>query len=151
MSLPRRLGLWSAAGVVVAFFITELAISLSSTGIPNSGGGHGYRALPLYLAAGIPIEGIIILEAVETIPDIFDAPLRWSGQVQRGRARGPFRRTALRSTGARGTIGLDSHLPRGRFALDSRSLSLAGAHGPAESARPRRPGPCRRSIAPPSP
>lgn len=79
--LAHIYGITLRPGVVVAFFVSELAFSLSSTGIPNSGGGHGYRAVPIYLAAGIPIEGIIILEAVETIPDIFDTVINVTGQM----------------------------------------------------------------------
>ena len=37
--------------------------------------------LPVFYAAGIPIEGVLILEAVETIPDIFATLANVTGQL----------------------------------------------------------------------
>ena len=56
---------------VVAFFATVVVFSVIGTGTPDSGGGLGFRMVPVFVAAGIPIEGVMILEAVETIPDVF--------------------------------------------------------------------------------
>ena len=42
--------------------------SFGTAGIPSGG---SMTTLPLYLAAGIPLEGILILKAVDVIPDIF--------------------------------------------------------------------------------
>jgi Na+/H+-dicarboxylate symporter len=47
--------------------------------VPN--GGSAFKTLPAYLAAGLPIEGIIIAEAVETIPDIFKTVLNVTGDM----------------------------------------------------------------------
>ena len=43
-------------------------MSFSTAGIPSVG---SIRSLPAYLAAGVPIEGVLMLNAVDTIPDIF--------------------------------------------------------------------------------
>jgi len=66
---------------LVAFVGTMMLFSFTGTGIPNSGGGIGFRTLPVYLAAGIPLEGVIILAAVDTIPDIFDTLANVTGQL----------------------------------------------------------------------
>jgi Na+/H+-dicarboxylate symporter len=54
---------------MVVFLLTVMLLSFTSAGVPN--GGAAFKTLPAYVAAGVPIEGVIILEAVETIPDIF--------------------------------------------------------------------------------
>lgn len=68
--------------VVAMFVATEVVFSLSAAGIPNSGaGGGGFRMLPVFAAAGIPIEGVVMLDAVETIPDIFETMTNVTGQM----------------------------------------------------------------------
>jgi len=67
---------------VAMFIATEVVFSLSAAGIPNSGGaGGGFRMIPVFVAAGIPIEGVIMLDAVETIPDIFETLTNVTGQM----------------------------------------------------------------------
>ena len=39
------------------------------------------RFLPAYIAAGIPIEGVVILEAVDAIPDMFKTVLNVTGDM----------------------------------------------------------------------
>ena len=53
---------------LAAFLLTEVILSFSTVGIPSHG---GVRTIPAYLAAGIPIEAVVMLNAVDTIPDIF--------------------------------------------------------------------------------
>jgi proton glutamate symport protein len=57
-----------STGQILAFFLTTLVISFSSVGIPL--GGSAMLSLPAYLAAGIPIEGYLLLKTVDSIPDI---------------------------------------------------------------------------------
>ena len=67
---------------VAMFVLTEVAFSLSAAGIPNSGAaGSGFRMLPVFMAAGIPAEGVVMLDAVETIPDIFETLANVTGQM----------------------------------------------------------------------
>jgi Na+/H+-dicarboxylate symporter len=56
--------------VVTSATLLALAFikSFGTAGIPSGG---TMTTLPLYLAAGIPLEGILILKAVDVIPDIF--------------------------------------------------------------------------------
>ena len=54
---------------LVVFLATVMILSFTAPGIPQS--GPGFKTLPAYLAAGAPIEAIIVIETVESIPDIF--------------------------------------------------------------------------------
>lgn len=53
---------------LAAFLAIELILSFSTAPIPSMG---TIRSIPAYLAAGIPIEAVLLLNAVDTIPDIF--------------------------------------------------------------------------------
>ena len=68
-----------STGTIATFTLTVIVLSFSSAGLP--GGGSAFKTLPAYLAAGLPIEGIIIAEAVETIPDIFKTVLNVTGDM----------------------------------------------------------------------
>jgi Na+/H+-dicarboxylate symporter len=56
-------------------------IALLSFGVPGVPRGLPFLTLPLLLAVGIPIEGVVILEAVKTIPDIFMTTLNVTGDM----------------------------------------------------------------------
>jgi proton glutamate symport protein len=64
---------------VAAFLASVLILSFSSVGIP--GGSSAFRNLPAYLAAGMPIEGVIFLEAADAIPDIFKTLTNVTGDL----------------------------------------------------------------------
>jgi proton glutamate symport protein len=53
---------------LAAFLATDLILSFSTAGVPSMGTA---RSLPAYLAAGIPLEAVLMLNAVDTIPDMF--------------------------------------------------------------------------------
>ena len=79
---------------IAMFVATEVVFSLSAAGIPNGGGaGNGFRMIPVFVAAGIPVEGVVMLDAVETIPDIIETLANVTGQMSvaailtRGQAR----------------------------------------------------------------
>ena len=69
MLLAHVFGIPLGAGDLATFLMVVVMLSFSVAGVPRGGGG--FRSLPLYLAVGIPIEGVVILEAVKTIPDVF--------------------------------------------------------------------------------
>jgi Na+/H+-dicarboxylate symporter len=54
---------------VVLFFGTVLLLSFVVAGLP--GRGPEVAVFPAYAAAGVPLDGVIILEAVDAIPDVF--------------------------------------------------------------------------------
>jgi len=64
---------------IAVFLATTIIISFGTAGIPQS--GPGFKTLPAYVAAGIPIEGVLVVEAVESIPDIFKTVLNVTGQM----------------------------------------------------------------------
>ena len=67
--IAHLFGIDLGAMQVVTFILTIMIFSFSSLGVPLGGGAM--RTLPAYLATGIPIEALILFEAVEAIPDIF--------------------------------------------------------------------------------
>jgi len=66
-------------GQIASFLVTVLIMSFSSVGVP--GGGVAFRTMPAYLAAGLPIEGVVILEAVDAIPDVFKTITNVTGDM----------------------------------------------------------------------
>jgi proton glutamate symport protein len=68
----------SATGIAT-FLVTVIIMTFSRVGVP--GGGSAFRSLPAYLALGLPIEGIVILEAVDAIPDIFKTIINVTGDM----------------------------------------------------------------------
>lgn len=61
-------GLTIEPGFILVFVLTITLLSFSSPGIP---GGGTMTSAPVYLAAGIPLEGLVLIEAVEAVPDMF--------------------------------------------------------------------------------
>jgi proton glutamate symport protein len=81
---------------ILPFLLTIMILSFSELGIP---GGTQFRTLPAYLAAGCPIEAVILLEVLEPFSDICKTLLnvtgdlsiaaivtRWSGRRVRARS-----------------------------------------------------------------
>lgn len=64
---------------LAAFLVTVIILSFSAVGVP--GGGTAFKTMPAYLAAGVPIEGVVLLEAADTIPDIFKTLLNVTGDM----------------------------------------------------------------------
>jgi Na+/H+-dicarboxylate symporter len=58
---------------IAAFGGTVLLLSFIVAGLP--GRGPETAVFPAYVAAGVPLDGVIILEAVDAIPDIFKTVL----------------------------------------------------------------------------
>jgi Na+/H+-dicarboxylate symporter len=54
---------------ILVFVGTIFLISFATLGIP--GGNPGVSTLPAFVAAGVPVEGVLILDSLDTIPDIF--------------------------------------------------------------------------------
>lgn len=72
-------GIDLSAAQVVTFTTFAIVMSFTTLGIPS--GGLMMRSAPLYLAAGIPIEGYLLVEAAESIPDIFKTLLNVTGNM----------------------------------------------------------------------
>ena len=67
--LAHFFGVTLNPGAIAAFVLTVVVLSFSTIGLP--GGATAFKTLPAYVAAGIPVEALVIAEAVETIPDLF--------------------------------------------------------------------------------
>ncbi len=67
--LAHFFGVTLTASTITAFVLTVVVLSFSTIGLP--GGATAFKTLPAYVAAGIPVEALVLAEAVETIPDLF--------------------------------------------------------------------------------
>jgi proton glutamate symport protein len=67
------------ATTIATFMVSVIILSFSTVGVP--GGGVAFTTLPAYVAAGLPVEGIVLLEATVTIPDIFKTLLNVTGDM----------------------------------------------------------------------
>lgn len=54
--------------IAASLIFTAMILSFATPGIPSGG---KFTTLPIYLAAGVPVEGVVLLKAVDAIPDIF--------------------------------------------------------------------------------
>jgi proton glutamate symport protein len=63
----------SADSTLKLFFV--LVATLLSFGSPGLPSGGSLVTLPLYLAAGLPLQGVVLLNAVDSIPDLFKTVL----------------------------------------------------------------------------
>lgn len=57
---------------LLVFLGMMMITSLGSPGLPQTGNVY---SLPVFLAAGIPLEGVVLLKALDAIPDIFKTVL----------------------------------------------------------------------------
>jgi Na+/H+-dicarboxylate symporter len=64
---------------IATFFLTVLLLSFATPGIPEAAGS--VQTLPAYLAAGLPLEGILLFSAVAAIPDIFKTLCNVTGDM----------------------------------------------------------------------
>ena len=63
---------------VLIVAVTSLAMSFSVPGIPSGG---LFIVAPLFMAVGLPIEGVGILIALDSIPDIFKTLVNVTGHM----------------------------------------------------------------------
>jgi len=67
--LAHLFGIHVSPAQIVSLGGILLLMNFTTVGLPSGGGP--FRTLPAYVAVGMPIEGVVILEAVDLIPDIF--------------------------------------------------------------------------------
>lgn len=65
--------------MTATFLATLVILSFSGVGVPR--GGSGFDTLPAYAAAGIPLEGLVLVVAVDTIPDIAKTLINVTGHM----------------------------------------------------------------------
>ncbi len=71
--LAHVYGIEMSAWTLVVFMISVTLLSFGAAGVPN--GGQAFSTLPAYVAAGLPIEGVILLEATSMAPDMLKTVL----------------------------------------------------------------------------
>lgn len=77
--LAHVYGVPLSASAVVVFMISVTLLSFGAAGVPN--GGQAFTTLPAYVAAGLPIEGVILLEATSMAPDMLKTILNVTGDM----------------------------------------------------------------------
>lgn len=75
--LAQLYGIELAPFEIVTFALTLILLSFGAPGIPSL----GVTALPAFMAVGIPIEGVLLLHAVDVVPDIFKTLLNVTGDM----------------------------------------------------------------------
>lgn len=77
--LAHVYGVTLSAGTLTVFLVTVILLSFGAVGVPQ--GGQAFTTLPAYLAAGIPVEGVILLEATSMAPDMLKTLLNVTGDM----------------------------------------------------------------------
>lgn len=77
--LAHIYGVQVSAGTFAIFLATVILLSFGAVGVPQ--GGVAFSTLPAYVAAGIPLEGIVVLEATSMAPDILKTVLNVTGDM----------------------------------------------------------------------
>jgi Na+/H+-dicarboxylate symporter len=70
------------------FAVAAMVLSVSSPGLPSH--GASLSTLPFFLDVGIPIEAVVLLNAVDAIPDIFKTVLNVTGDMSAAAIVGRF-------------------------------------------------------------
>jgi Na+/H+-dicarboxylate symporter len=106
--LTHLFGVPLAPEVLFVFVMANLMLSFGSPGIPSGG---FMISLPFYLAAGAPIEGVVLLRAVDAVPDIFKTVVNVTADMTAAtiveRFDGVARVAAHATAGARVVSGAD--------------------------------------------
>lgn len=76
--LGRLYGIHIGPLGILTFVAILYPVTVAVPGIPSH---MGLTALPAYMALGIPIEGVIIIRAIDTIPDIFKTVMNVTGDM----------------------------------------------------------------------
>ncbi len=77
--LAHVYGLTLNVATIVVFMVTVILLSFGAVGVPQ--GGQAFSTLPAYVAAGIPVEGVILLEATSIVPDMLKTLLNVTGDM----------------------------------------------------------------------
>lgn len=63
----------------LAFYVASIFfLSFTSPGIPSGGFG---LSLPFYIAAGLPVEGYVLMRTIDAVPDVFKTVLNVTGDM----------------------------------------------------------------------
>jgi proton glutamate symport protein len=76
--LAHIYGIPLSLSTVAAYVLWEVIVSFGTAGVAN---GASFSNLPAFLAAGIPIEGVVLLEATLVLQDVFNTLLNVTGDM----------------------------------------------------------------------
>ncbi|MGH7582383.1 MAG: dicarboxylate/amino acid:cation symporter [Gemmatimonadales bacterium] len=76
--LSHLYGIPIDSGIKLTFVAIAALISFGTPGLPSGG---TVVTLPFYLAAGLPLQGLMLLNAVDAIPDLFKTTLNVTGDM----------------------------------------------------------------------
>ena len=79
MFLAHVYGVHLSTGQIVGYLVATFMLSFSTIGVPS--GGSTMKTIPLYAAAGIPLDGYLLTEAADTVPDIFKTLVNVTGNL----------------------------------------------------------------------
>jgi Na+/H+-dicarboxylate symporter len=79
LCLAHAYGIALTTEALLTFIVTMMLLSFVGMGMPQ--GGAAGNSLPAFAAVGIPIEGVILLDAVDPIPDAFRTAVNVTGQM----------------------------------------------------------------------
>lgn len=71
-------GITLDAGHVMSFVLTVFLLSVATPGVPSAGSGP---TLGAYLAAGLPLEGVLLLDATDSLTDIVKTATNVTGYM----------------------------------------------------------------------
>ena len=77
--LAHVYGMTISVSTLSVFMATVILLSFGAVGVPQ--GGQAFSTLPAYVAAGIPVEGVILLEATSIAPDMLKTLLNVTGDM----------------------------------------------------------------------
>lgn len=77
--LAHVYGVPMSATTLVVFMVSVTLLSFGAAGVPN--GGQAFSTLPAYVAAGLPVEGVILLEATSMAPDMLKTVVNVTGDM----------------------------------------------------------------------
>ena len=93
--LGHVFGLSIGPAQMATFLITVILLNFTAVGIPRS--GSTFKTLPAYLAAGVPIEGYIVLSTLATLTDFFATLMNVTGHMSAATILSRSARTSRRS------------------------------------------------------
>lgn len=77
--LAHVYGVPLSATTMAVFMVSVTLLSFGAAGVPN--GGQAFSTLPAYVAAGMPVEGVILLEATSMAPDMLKTIINVTGDM----------------------------------------------------------------------
>jgi Na+/H+-dicarboxylate symporter len=106
--LAHLFGIELNGAMVVTFLLTVVVLRFTSAGLP--GEASPLTTLPAYVAVGIPIQGVVLVETVDTVPDMFKTLVNVTGGVALAAVVSRWAPSPLTERDAVGTAEVEPHV-----------------------------------------